>query len=117
MSGLVLWLLAGLELDLVLGTRVTFCDLEAALALGIQLVAEKDRQVADPKPDEQGDQPAKRPVGLVIRAKVSDVESKGGRGEDPGNQRHHRAGRHPAEAAQLGVRRSVVEEVDHQYED
>ena len=71
---MVLGLAARLELDLALGPRPAFFDLEAALALGVQLVAEEDRQVGDPEPDQQGDQPAERAVGLVVGAEVGDVE-------------------------------------------
>ena len=51
---LVLRLVARLELDLPLGPRPPFLDLGAALALGVQLVAEEDRQVGDPEPDAAG---------------------------------------------------------------
>src|SRR5215217_7092704 len=71
---LVLWLIARLELDLALGPRGAFFDLFAALALGVELVPEEDRQVAYPKPDQQRDQPAERAVGLVVGAEVGDVE-------------------------------------------
>src|SRR3954470_23054435 len=55
---LVLRLVARLELDLLFRPRVPFLDLGAALALGVHLVAEEDRQVGDPEPEQQHDQPA-----------------------------------------------------------
>ena len=106
-----------LELDLPLGPRRALFDLEAALALGVELVAEEDRQVADPEPDQQRDQPAEGAVGLVVGAEVGDVEGEGGGGDDPDDDRDDAARRHPAEAAQLDVRRGVVEDADHEQED
>jgi len=58
----------------VLGPRPPFFDLDAALQLRVQLVAEEDRQVADPEPDEEGDEAAEGAVGLVVGAEVGDVE-------------------------------------------
>src|SRR5690348_18378704 len=71
---LVLRLVAGLELNLLLGPRQPFLDLGAALALGVHLVAEEDRQVGDPKPEQQHDEAAEGAVGLVVGAEVGDVE-------------------------------------------
>ena len=74
-------------------------------------------RLRDPEPDEQRDQPAERAVGLVVGAEVGDVEGEEGRGDDPDDDRDQAAGRHPLEAAQLHVRRGVVEDGDHQQED
>src|ERR1700761_7111158 len=91
-------LVARFELDLTLGPGPAFGELEAALALGVQLVAEEDRQVGDPEPDEQRDQAAERAVGLVVGAEVGDVESKEGGGDDPDDDRHQAPRRPPFEA-------------------
>ena len=49
-------------------------ELPGALALGVQLGAEEDRQVREPEPDEEDDDAAERAVGLVVGAEVGDVE-------------------------------------------
>src|SRR5512146_2610291 len=60
----------GRELDLPLGPGRPFLDLGLPLELGVQLVAEEDRHVADPEPDQKRDQAAERAVGLVVGAEV-----------------------------------------------
>src|SRR5436305_2119595 len=114
---LILRLVARFELDLLLGPRLPFVDLGAALALGVHLVAEEDRQIGDPEPEQQHDEAAEGAVGLVVGAEVGDVEGEQGRGDRPDHDRKDGARRHPFEAAQLDVRGRVVEEVDHEDED
>src|SRR3954453_2648439 len=72
---LVLRLRARLELDLALGSRHPLGELVTALALGVELVAEQDREVRYPEPHQHHYDATERPVGLVIGAEVGDVES------------------------------------------
>ena len=55
-----------LQLDLALGPRPAFFDLLPALSLRVELVAEEDRDVRDPEPDQQDDEAGEGAVGLVV---------------------------------------------------
>src|SRR5437879_2475044 len=63
---LSLWLRPWLELDLAVGPRHPSGELVTPLALGIQLMAEEESQVGDPKPDQHDHDAAQGPVGLVV---------------------------------------------------
>src|SRR4051794_20562398 len=69
------------ELQLTLGAGGAGRELARPLALGVQLRAEQNRDVGEPGPDEEDHDAAERPVRLVVRAEVRDVEREG-RGRD-----------------------------------
>src|SRR6476646_10135824 len=75
------------ELQLAVGAGHARIELAGALALGVQLGAEQDRDVGEPDPDEEDHDAAKGAVGLVIGAEVGDVEREAGGGDQPHHDR------------------------------
>src|SRR3954471_16821580 len=55
----------------------------AARPFRVELSTEQDRDVAEPEPDQEHDDCRERPVGLVVRPEVGDVQREQRGGQEP----------------------------------
>src|SRR6187455_2462410 len=62
------------KLEFLGGFGLSLGELPRPLALGVQFRSEQDRDVGDPDPDEQRNNPTQGPVSLVIGAEIRHVE-------------------------------------------
>src|SRR5262245_29549506 len=85
--------LAQLDELLVLVADLARLEGAAALELGVELGAEQDADVRDPEPQQEDDRSRERPVRLVVRAEVGDVEGKEERRDHPAEDGEQAAGR------------------------
>src|SRR5687767_13670961 len=105
--GLTDWQLDGVECS-----RNAVLDLTAAFELGVELRAEKDREVRDPQPYKKGHDRTEGAVRLVVRPEVGDVEPEPERCHYPHEHSNEGPGAQPTEAVHAHVRGCVVEEGD-----
>src|SRR6478735_133827 len=78
------------ELDGLLGLDAAL-QLASALDLGVELRSEQQREVGDPQPEQEHDDPGQRAVGLVVAGEVADVEPERERREHPHDEGDDRA--------------------------
>jgi hypothetical protein len=62
---------------------------------GIELATDQDEEAGQIHPGEQHDHGTDGAIGRVIRANMIDIEGKTQRGEEPADDREHRARRNP----------------------